>query len=78
MVKTVRSRSDKTIGDTIEEKWTIVAKRVIAPPTPRTPFAPPRLGIYDYDVVPLGKGGPVASASDDNDKPPMIAFRRMK
>lgn len=77
-MKTLRSRADKAIGDTIEEKWTIVAKRVIALPTPRTPFEAPRLGIYDYDVVPLGKGGPVNNAAGDNGKPPIISFRRMK
>lgn len=52
MLTPIRSRSDKAIGDTVEGKWTIVAKRVIAEPTPRTPFNAPRLGIYDYDVVP--------------------------
>jgi hypothetical protein len=78
MVKTLRSRSDKAIGDTLEEKWTIVAKRVVAAPTPRTAFEAPRMGIYDYDVVPLGKGGPVNSESDSSAKPPIISFRRMK
>jgi hypothetical protein len=52
MSKPIRSRSDKAIGDTLEGKWTIVAKRIIAEPTPRTPFDAPRLGIYDYEVVP--------------------------
>jgi hypothetical protein len=51
MLKPIRSRSDKSIGDTLEGKWTIVAKKVIAEPTPRTPFDAPRLGIYDYEVV---------------------------
>jgi hypothetical protein len=52
MFKPIRSRSDKAIGDTVDGKWTIVAKRIIADPTPRTPFDAPRLGIYDYEVVP--------------------------
>jgi hypothetical protein len=52
MFKPIRSRSDKAIGDTVEGKWTIVAKRIIAEPTPRTPYDAPRLGIYDYEVVP--------------------------
>jgi hypothetical protein len=52
MFTPIRSRSDKAIGDTLENKWTIVAKRVIAEPTPRTPYDAPRLGIYDYEVVP--------------------------
>jgi hypothetical protein len=53
MFTPIRSRSDKAIGDTLEGKWTIVAKRTLAEPTIRTPFDAPRLGIYDYDVVPL-------------------------
>jgi hypothetical protein len=52
MFKPIRSRSDKAVGDTVEGKWTIVAKRIIAEPTPRTPYDAPRLGIYDYEVVP--------------------------
>lgn len=52
MFTPIRSRSDKAIGDTVDGKWTIVAKRIIAEPTVRTPFAAPRLGIYDYEVVP--------------------------
>ena len=52
MFTPIRSRSDKAIGDTVDGKWTIVAKRIIAQPTPRTPFDAPRLGIYDYEVVP--------------------------
>jgi len=53
MFTPIRSRSDKAVGDTVEGKWTIVAKRVIAEPTPRTAFDAPRLGIYDYEVVPM-------------------------
>jgi hypothetical protein len=51
MFKPIRSRSDKAVGDTVEGKWTIVAKRIIAEPTPRTPYDAPRLGIYEYEVV---------------------------
>jgi hypothetical protein len=50
MPKIIRSRASKSVGDLLEDEWKIVAKRVIAEPTDRTPFAPPRLGIYDYDV----------------------------
>lgn len=75
--KTLRSRSDKAIGDTLEGCWTIVAKRVIAAPTPRTPFEPPRMGIYDYDVVPMGKAASVESTSDARRKQPVVSFRRM-
>jgi hypothetical protein len=74
---TIRSRSNKSIGDTIEEKWTITAKRVIAEPTPRTRFEAPRLGIYDYDVVPLGKSAPVNTTVDGTRKQPLVSFRRM-
>jgi hypothetical protein len=74
MHKTIRSRSNKDIGDTLEAKWTIVAKRVIAEPTPRTQLEPPRQGIYDYDVVPLGTAAPVRK---DSDARPSVSFRRI-
>jgi len=77
MQKTIRSRSNKSLGDTLEEKWTIVAKRVIAEPTVRTRTEPPRQGIYDYDVVPLGKAAPVSSTSDARRSPPSVSFRRI-
>jgi len=51
MLTPIRSRSDKAIGDRLEGKWRIVGKRIIAEQTPRTPYDPPRLGIYDYEVV---------------------------
>jgi hypothetical protein len=76
MHKTVRSRSDKSIGDTLESSWIIVAKRVIAEPTPRTRYEAPRMGIYDYDVVPAGKAGPVDSTADARRKQPVVSFRR--
>jgi hypothetical protein len=52
---TIHSRSNKNVGDTIEEKWEITAKRVIAEPQPgdRSRDIPPRLGIYDYEVKPI-------------------------
>jgi hypothetical protein len=52
--KTVRSRSNKNIGDVIEEKWEITAKTVIAEPQSGDPRrgVPPRLGIYEYEVKP--------------------------
>jgi hypothetical protein len=77
MPTTIRSRSNKSIGDTLETKWTIVAKRVIAEPTPRTQFEAPRQGIYDYDVVPLGKAAPVNDASGTNRTGPAVSFRRI-
>jgi hypothetical protein len=75
--KTVRSRSDKAIGDALEDKWTIVARRVIAEPTPRTPYEAPRMGIYEYDVVPEGKAAPVESTAGARRKQPVVSFRRV-
>jgi hypothetical protein len=77
MLKPIRSRSDKTIGDTLEDKWTIVSKRTIAEPTPRTPYDAPRLGIYDYEVVPLAAAAPVPISAGARSEPPIVAFRRM-
>jgi hypothetical protein len=53
--KTVRSRSNKNIGEVIEEKWEITAKTVIAEPFvgDRYRGIAPRLGIYDYEVKPI-------------------------
>jgi hypothetical protein len=73
----VRSRSDKAIGDTLESKWTIVAKRTIAEPTPRTPYEAPRLGIYDYEVVPLGNAASTSIPEGTRSGPPIVSFRRM-
>ena len=52
--RTVRSRSNKNVGDIIEEKWEITAKTVIAEPFAGDPprGIPPRFGIYDYEVKP--------------------------
>lgn len=77
MFKPIRSRSDKAIGDTLEDKWTIVSKRIIAEPTPRTPYDAPRLGIYDYEVVPLGNAAHVPIPAGARSEPPIVAFRRM-
>lgn len=53
--KTIRSRSNKNIGEVIEERWEITAKTVIADPQPgdRDRAIAPRLGIYEYDVKPI-------------------------
>ncbi|MEO7649788.1 MAG: hypothetical protein ABIZ80_04925, partial [Bryobacteraceae bacterium] len=65
--KPIRSRSNKNIGDVIEEKWEITGKTVIADPQPgdRDRGVAPRLGIYEYDVKPIpqkvpakAEGGP--------------------
>ena len=53
--KTIRSRSNKNIGDMIEEKWEITARTVIAEPQTGDPRhgVPPRFGIYEYEVKPI-------------------------
>jgi hypothetical protein len=53
--KTVRSRSNKNVGEIIEEKWEITAKTVIAEPFAGDRYRgiAPRLGIYDYEVKPI-------------------------
>src|SRR2546426_9467233 len=53
--KTIRSRSNKNIGDVIEENWEITARTVIAEPQSGDPRrgVPPRLGIYEYEVKPI-------------------------
>jgi hypothetical protein len=50
--KNIHSRSNKNIGDVIEENWEITAKTVIAEPQPGDPRqgVPPRFGIYAYEV----------------------------
>jgi hypothetical protein len=63
--KTIRSRSNKNIGDTIEEKWEITAKRVIAEPDPGDRYrgVPPRLGIYDYEAKSIIQQEPAKPAN---------------
>jgi hypothetical protein len=52
-MKTIHSRSNKDIGDVIEEEWEITAKRVIAEPRPGGKGETPRFGIYEYEVKPI-------------------------
>ena len=79
MVKTIRSRSNMAVRDTFEDKWKIVAKRIIAEPTPRTPFQGPRFGIYDYDLEPLvaSDKAPRIPAKASADKP-LLSFRKVR
>jgi hypothetical protein len=77
MPTTIRSRSNKSIGDTLETKWTITTKRVIVEPTLRTRTESPRQGVYDYDVVPLGKAALVSSTADARSSHPSVSFRRI-
>ena len=79
MVKTIRSRSNMSVMDMFDSQWKIVAKRVIAEPTPRTPFQAPRFGIYDYDVVPADMSdSPVLVSAQRSSEKPLIAFRKVK
>lgn len=50
--KTIHSRSNKNIGEILDDQWEITGKRVIAEPDPgdRTKGRPPRFGIYEYEV----------------------------
>jgi hypothetical protein len=52
-IKTIHSRSNKDIGDVIEEEWEITAKRVIAEPRSGGKGQIPRFGIYEYEVKPI-------------------------
>ena len=69
--KTIRSRSNKNVGDVIEEKWEIIAKTVIAEPYTGDRYRgdPPRLGIYDYEVKPIVQEAAPAKASGVKRKP---------
>ena len=79
MVTTTRSRSNMAVLDTFDSKWKIVAKRIIAEPTPRTPFQGPRFGIYDYDVVPAeASDSPAEVSAHRSIKEPVIAFRKVR
>jgi hypothetical protein len=62
--KTIHSRSNKNIGDVIEENWEITAKTVIAEPQPGDPHrgVPPRFGIYEYEVKALPQRLPTKPA----------------
>jgi hypothetical protein len=58
--KTIHSRSNKNIGDLIEERWEITAKTVIAEPQSGDPQrgVPPRFGIYEYEVKAIPQAVP--------------------
>jgi hypothetical protein len=79
VVKTIRSRSDMTVLDTFDCKWKIVAKRIIAEPTPRTQFQAPRFGIYEYDLVPTEVSDtPERVSAQRSVGKPSIAFRKVR
>jgi hypothetical protein len=62
--KTIHSRSNKNIGDVIEERWEITARTVIAEPQSGDPQrgVPPRFGIYEYEVKALPTAAPTTPA----------------
>jgi hypothetical protein len=65
LTKTIHSRSNKNIGDVIEERWEITAKTVIAEPQVGDPRrgVPPRFGIYEYavkEIIQLAPAKPAA------------------
>ena len=64
LTKTIHSRSNKNIGDLIEEKWEITARKVIAEPQvgDRYRGVPPRLGIYEYEVKMIPQASPSTPA----------------
>lgn len=63
--KTINSRSNKEIGDIIEENWEITAKKVIAEPVAgdRARDIAPRHGIYQYEVKPIVQRTPVKATA---------------
>ena len=78
-VKTIRSRSNMAVGETIDDKWKIVKKRTLAEPTARTPFQGPRFGIYDYEVEPLGLAdNPVRIPARGSTERPLLSFRKVR
>ena len=62
--KTIHSRSNKNVGDVIEERWEITGKTVIAEPQSGDPRrgVPPRFGIYEYEVKAIPTQAPTAPA----------------
>ena len=64
LTKTIHSRSNKNIGDLIEESWEITAKTVIAEPQAGDPRrgVPPRFGIYEYEVKAIAQQAPAKPA----------------
>jgi hypothetical protein len=76
MVKTIRSRSNLSVSDTLDSQWKIVAKRIVIEPTPRTAFQAPRFGVFDYDVVPERKS-PVQISAEGLGETPLMSFRKI-
>jgi hypothetical protein len=78
LTKTIRSRTNVAVDEIFDGKWKVVARRVIAEPTPRTPYEAPRLGIYDYDVVPHdGRDVAPPSSAEGTRGEPLVSFRKI-
>ena len=71
LTKTIHSRSNKNIGEVIEEKWEITARRVIAEPQAGDRYrgVPPRLGIYEYEVKMISQAAPATAAGSKKRRP---------
>jgi hypothetical protein len=77
-VKTIRSRSNMAVGEIYDNKWKIIAKRIIAEPTPRTGIQAPRFGIYDYDVEPLVVDKQAENLHPRSKEKPLMSSRKVK
>jgi hypothetical protein len=75
-IKTIHSRSNKDIGDVIEEEWEITAKRVIAEPRSGGKGRIPRFGIYEYDVKPITRRAAGKPALEKQPKEPGVGGTR--
>ncbi len=64
--KVIHSRSNKEIGDVIEENWEITSKKVIAEPIAgdRARDIAPRHGIYAYEVKPIVQSVPAKATRE--------------
>jgi hypothetical protein len=76
--KAIHSRSNKKIGEIIEEHWEITAKRVISEPqsADRDRNIPARLGIYEYEVKPAVQRVPSKAAGAARQNEPSVGGTR--
>ena len=77
--KTIHSRSNKNIGDVIEERWEITGKTVIAEPQSGDPRrgVPPRFGIYEYEVKAIPTQAPtIPTVGKRKQKEPSVGGTR--
>lgn len=78
LTKTIHSRSNKNIGDVIEESWKITAKTVIAGPQSGDPRrgVPPRFGIYEYEVKAIPAQAPATPSGGKRHNEPSVGGTR--